>query len=297
MIEFIKPLEDVNVTQLPTDVVFECKISKSHLPVEWYKDNQPIKHGHKYNMECDGTVHRLIIKDVDSKDIAEYMIVAKNNKSAAKLTIEAPPAFFNVDKYKDTIVLKEGTSIAIELPFNANPQPTVDWSFNKGAIPKGKRFTSDTIWNMTSLCIGRAEVKDSGTYTVTMANSVGKAVLSIKVLVLGRPSVPTDLKVTKVTENSVTLTWEPPETDGGSRITQYVIEKRDPYRHGYTQVGTTKSLDFKVGRLVEGNEYVFQVSAENDVGIGDAAELSQGITAKSPFGKHPFFRWPVYHPK
>ena len=42
----------------------------------------------------------------------------------------------------------------------------------------------------------------------------------------------------------------------------------------------------QVGRLVEGNQYVFQVSAENSVGVGEPAELSQSITTKSPFGKY-----------
>ena len=121
-----------------------------------------------------------------------------------------------------------------------------------------------------------------------MENKVGKATLNIKVIVIGRPSAPKDIKVTKVTENSATLTWEKPDTDGGAAITGYVIEKRDPYRQEYKQVGTTSGTDFRVGRLVEGNEYVFQVSAENSVGIGDAAELSQSILTKSPYSEYSF---------
>ena len=37
---------------------------------------------------------------------------------------------------------------------------------------------------------------------------------------------------------------------------------------------------------MEGNQYVFRVSAENEVGIGEPAELSQSITTKSPFGEY-----------
>ncbi len=103
-------------------------------------------------------------------------------------------------------------------------------------------------------------------------------------LLTGRPSAPNDLKVTKVTERSATLQWRPPNKDGGSAIKQYVIEKRDTSRRTYTQVGTTQGCEFKVPHLSEGTEYVFQVSAENDVGLGEAAELYQGIVAKSPYG-------------
>ena len=66
--------------------------------VEWYKDDQQIRRGPKYSLEAEGKILRLTVKDVDSKDIAEYKVVAKNSRSAAKLTIEAPPSFFNVEK-------------------------------------------------------------------------------------------------------------------------------------------------------------------------------------------------------
>ena len=102
----------------------------------------------------------------------------------------------------------------------------------------------------------------------------------------GRPGAPKDFAVTSVTENTVTLKWSPPESDGGREITGYIVEKRDPHRRAYTQVGRTGACEFKVTRLVAGNEYVFQVSAENQVGVGEPAELSHGVVAKSPFGEY-----------
>lgn len=195
---------------------------------------------------------------------------------------------FLSDKYKDTLVLKEGDTIIIELPFNANPQPAVTWDHNSKPILLSRRVTKDTIHNMTSLCIGHAQLTDAGRYMVKLENQHGAATLNIDVVVKGRPSAPQDLKVTKVTESSITITWEPPKTDGGSTVKGYVIEKRDPHRHTYSHVSSTQNTDFKVSRLIEGSQYVFRVSAENAVGVGDPAELSQGITAKSPYCKWDF---------
>ena len=66
---------------------------------------------------------------------------------------------------------------------------------------------------------------------------------------------------------------------------RYVVEKRDPAKSVYVPVGTTAdtATEFRVIRLVAGNEYVLRVSAENEVGVGEPAELSHGITAKSPY--------------
>ncbi|ELT96022.1 hypothetical protein CAPTEDRAFT_139799 [Capitella teleta] len=136
---------------------------------------------------------------------------------------------------------------------------------------------------MTSLSLGHVKLKDAGNYKLTLENSHGSVSLDVRVKVIGKPSPPQNLKVKEVTQNSVKLTWSPPAEDGGSSIISYHVEKRDPKRKMYTQVGETESCEFKVTRLFEGNEYVFQVTAENDIGIGEPAELSQGITPQSPY--------------
>ena len=53
----------------------------------------------------------------------------------------------------------------------------------------------------------------------------------------------------------------------------------------WQNVGQSAGTEFTVPRLVEGNQYVFRVSAENECGLGEAAELSDVVTAKSQYGK------------
>lgn len=84
---FVRELTDIKVTKLPTKVEFECEISKSMVAVQWYKNDEPLKKSGKYDIETEGRVHRLIISDVDGQDEAKYSIFAKNNRSAADLTI------------------------------------------------------------------------------------------------------------------------------------------------------------------------------------------------------------------
>jgi len=103
----------------------------------------------------------------------------------------------------------------------------------------------------------------------------------------GCPSAPRNLEVTEVTDTSVSVRWKTPESDNGKPISRYVIERRDGFKSTYIPVGTTDSLDYRVIRLVAGNEYVIQVRAQNEIGLGEPAELSQGITAKSPFCEWP----------
>lgn len=102
-----------------------------------------------------------------------------------------------------------------------------------------------------------------------------------------KPSEPQNLQVTEITKESVGLRWEPPESTGGMDITQYVLEKRDMTRGGnWIQAATVDGATTKhvIGKLVEGNEYMFRVVAENKIGTGPPAELSQPVTAKLPYG-------------
>ena len=86
-IEFIRKLEDLIVKELPCKAVFECEVSKSNVPVQWFKEDEPIRKSHKYDVKVDGCVHKLIVKDICEKDEKEYFITAKNNKCSANLEI------------------------------------------------------------------------------------------------------------------------------------------------------------------------------------------------------------------
>ncbi|XP_048094834.1 titin-like [Alosa alosa] len=86
-----------------------------------------------------------------------------------------------------------------------------------------------------------------------------------------------------VTRHSVRLRWTPPEYDGGSMITGYVVEKQNlPDGHwmkaSFTNV---KETEFSVEELAEDSKYDFRVIAKNAAGtISKPSESTGSITAK-----------------
>ena len=52
-------------------------------------------------------------------------------------------------------------------------------------------------------------------------------------LVVDKPSKPTNLRVTDVWKDYISVTWEPPIKDGGSPLTGYSLEQRDALEIGY----------------------------------------------------------------
>lgn len=103
-----------------------------------------------------------------------------------------------------------------------------------------------------------------------------------------KPTAPRNLHAVETDRDYIVLAWDPPESDGGSPITEYILEKRDIKRPGYVFVADmppSENMKFKVTRLFEGYEYMFRVVAENQVGPSEPCETEKPIKAKPPYGE------------
>ena len=112
------------------------------------------------------------------------------------------------------------------------------------------------------------------------------AVVRVRWVVAGvdKPGPPRDVHVTSAVDNSVSLSWSAPRDDGGSDVTQYVVEKREALRMSWQPAATVsaRTTSATIGGLDQGVMYVFRVSAVNSVGTGPPEELSKAIAPKSP---------------
>lgn len=87
-VKFVVPLPDVILQPKNTDVELSVKLSQPDVDVTWCKNGKPINDGPKYNIDVEGTVRRMIIKDADDDDIAEYTCIAGNTKSTTQVKLE-----------------------------------------------------------------------------------------------------------------------------------------------------------------------------------------------------------------
>ena len=118
---------------------------------------------------------------------------------------------------------------------------------------------------------------------VTIANAcpsiLSEVVSKVHGVCAEKPSAPGSLTVSELTTNSVTLTWEAPETDGGAPIESYLIEKREgmgEFSFAKTVDGSTRTAELK--GLRKGKEYQFRVSAENSRGQSEPMVMENSIT-------------------
>jgi len=100
--------------------------------------------------------------------------------------------------------------------------------------------------------------------------------------------------VRETNKDYVVLSWESPDSDGGSALTGFVVERKDVTKTSFVSAGRcdAATFSFKVTKLIEGNDYQFQVAAENDVGQSDWASLDKPVKAKLGFGNYSYLFLP-----
>jgi len=106
------------------------------------------------------------------------------------------------------------------------------------------------------------------------------------------PSSPRNVTVVECGKDFVNLSWQCPATDGGSPVILYIIEKRDVTGAAagaggggtWVECATVEAneLSVRVRDLLQGNSYLFQVSAENRVGAGPPTALQQPVVTQLP---------------
>ena len=193
----------------------------------------------------------------------------------------------SIDKANlDDLIIKANTRLEYNVPIRGAPRPTVTWSVDGMKIEESDRVEMQTYGKQTILEIPFARRSDSGRYTLTLENELGKCSASGNVIVLDRPAKPEGpLKVTDITRESCRVSYGLPLDDGGSPILHYLVEKMDVSRGTWTEAAEVAGLTAEVHNLVHMKEYHFRVKAVNSIGESDPLCTDKSIIAKNAVGE------------
>lgn len=97
------------------------------------------------------------------------------------------------------------------------------------------------------------------------------------------PEPPRFLAVESVRDDSVTISWKPPTSDGGSFITNYIVERMDIYEDvtfesSWTRCASTRIHFYTDESLKSFSKYQYRVIAENLQGRSVPCEPTSIIT-------------------
>ncbi|KAE9421213.1 hypothetical protein Angca_004091, partial [Angiostrongylus cantonensis] len=223
----------------------------------------------------------------------EFRVIAVNEAGPSEPSEPTDPQMAKARYLKPRILtqnrkikIKAGYTHTMEVEFDGSPDPTVNWSFKDGQALPSELLVEASKPGSTSIFFPSAKRADSGPFTLKIKNEVGEDEGVFEVIVQDRPGTPEGpLEVSDVTKDSCVISWNPPADDGGSEITNYVVEKRDTKTNTWVPVSTfATGTTITVPKLIEGHEYELRVMAENAFGRSDPLCTSKPVLAKDPFG-------------
>ena len=103
---------------------------------------------------------------------------------------------------------------------------------------------------------------------------------TINIYNLDKPSPPRGpAQVSWKTEDTLGLQWVASETDGGAKIEEYIVERREVGKKSWKQVGSSSQLTIEIVGLKKDSSYNFRVIARNAVGCSEPFIIEETFTA------------------
>lgn len=89
------------------------------------------------------------------------------------------------------------------------------------------------------------------------------------------------METLETTSTLIEIKWNPPKDDGGSTVTNYIIERQQSGQNLWTKLGdvTADKTSFRDRNVTHGKKYSYRIFAENPEGLSDALETADSIMA------------------
>uniref|UniRef100_A0A1I7S352 non-specific serine/threonine protein kinase n=1 Tax=Bursaphelenchus xylophilus TaxID=6326 RepID=A0A1I7S352_BURXY len=269
--------------------VFSCEAIGRPVPTaRWLKNGREVPEGPRYRTEFLDGVYRLIIREVWDIDAGDYTCELSNvfgtASATATLKVQAPPV---IEKQVPNAVYPEGDMVRIKIYFSGSPPFEHTLTLNGNDVNlDGPSIRLVDFDDHALITIPELHAYETGRYEYSVKNESGEDSIGFWINVTGLPSAPEGpLVISNVDQHQATVSWKPPINDGGSRISNYVLEKRDIARDEWVVVASAiRELTFIAAGLFADHEYEFRVSACNHNGQGPPLVCDGPIVARLPFG-------------
>lgn len=102
------------------------------------------------------------------------------------------------------------------------------------------------------------------------------------------PSAPVGpLHVSNITDRSADIAWNPPDSDGGTPLTGYIVQMRVIPRSTFTTVQQTADTKLTLTGLLPDSQYMVQIIATNVEGQSQPLISKEPICPKKILSKSP----------
>ncbi|XP_061633474.1 obscurin-like protein 1a isoform X2 [Phyllopteryx taeniolatus] len=145
------------------DLILACEVSHENAPVQWYCNDKLLVNDSRTNIECYGTLRKIIISNVQSSDSGKYICDAVDDKMISIVRIQEPLVTF-LSKEDDIVVTGYEAESVTLTSFVSKESALVRWLKDWTPV-EGERFQALMESHRRTLTIAPLRRSDAGEYT------------------------------------------------------------------------------------------------------------------------------------
>ncbi|KAM9336873.1 myosin light chain kinase, smooth muscle-like isoform 2-T2 [Symphorus nematophorus] len=207
----------------------------------------------------------------------------KKEEKTKVSTSKGPPVEF-LDP-PEQVEVRVGEQARLHCEFRSSSVPVACcWIYNRDkVVVRGPRMSVRSSETQSDVEVSQACPADTGSYTVIVRNREGSAQHTVSLSVIDRPDPPASHPVvSKLSTQSLVLSWMGPSYDGGTAVLGYIVEvKQEGLQEpgSWTEViSRCKNTSYHVRSGLESKgQYRFRVRAYNSAGISEPSQESECV--------------------
>nr|XP_061814214.1 immunoglobulin-like and fibronectin type III domain-containing protein 1 [Nerophis lumbriciformis] len=250
----------------------------------WFKDGEPLNSSPVISISKDSTYQTLTFQNCQNEDSGVYRFVSGDQSTQGKVIIGDVPEFDpdDLQKFSKPLTVRVGQNATFKMPFAPQEALIVNWSKNGTEVKDGGGVKIVKEPNHSRLLFKDCLRADAGEIKIQLKTPFGTAEATSQLFVLDRPGPPEGpVETVETTSSVIAIEWKPPKDDGGSPVTNYVLERQQTGQSLWTQLGRVSGdkTSFRDRNVTHGKKYSYRIYAENSEGLGDSLETADSIMA------------------
>ncbi|XP_020557934.1 obscurin isoform X4 [Oryzias latipes] len=144
------------------NVCLRCELSRAGVPVQWWKGEDQLSHGGRFQMSQKGKTAEMTIRSIQPEDVGEYSCVFGGQKTTAEVNVRAAASVF-FEKELESQAVMEGKPVLLSCEVSSANVP-VTWRKDNTVMEAGGRYILKKKGSIHTLEINNLQPEDAGEY-------------------------------------------------------------------------------------------------------------------------------------
>uniref|UniRef100_A0A3B5LZA1 Immunoglobulin like and fibronectin type III domain containing 1, tandem duplicate 2 n=1 Tax=Xiphophorus couchianus TaxID=32473 RepID=A0A3B5LZA1_9TELE len=258
-VQFIWGLSDVDAI-IHESAELMCKLSRENCEGVWFRDGKQVYDNVSITM--DGPIHKLVIMKCSEDNSGKYRFEADGQDLSA---------------FTRPLTVKVGHNAIYKLQFIGHKPIKVQWYKDGDELKDDNSTIIERSASHTRLLLSRCQRRDTGEIKIKIKNDHGFTEAVSQLIVRDKPSPP--LGPAEVTESSalcIEFKWRPPKDDGGTPVTNYILERQQVGRNTWKKMGEIPGVPiYRDTDVDRGRKYCYRIWAVTSEGMSEVMETDE----------------------